>query len=211
MHHMYRSVSYLAVVVIGAAVLWGGCFRSRDLRAPAAADAGSDGGAADAGRDAGWDAGRDSGVDVGMRDAGPPALCGPGGYAEFPAAWRACEYPVDCYALPHQTDCCGSIHWLGVRRDRRDDFFVQEAACRALLPTCSCRPQPQEFDDGTVFTGSHEVRAGCEAGVCLSTVGRVEGEACDLGGDQCGAGLSCCDPEPYGWACLSTLRCPPYP
>lgn len=214
---MHRFAAFIptftSVMVI---LVCAGCYQSHratpDGMLGAGADAGaSDGGVRDGGVDAGRDAGADGGVDGGDHDAGAPALCGPDGDTRFPLSSRACEYNWQCFAAAHQVDCCGSLHWVGVNGDHLHEFAVQEAVCRALVSTCECGVRPPELEDGTVFDGSYAIRAGCVAGVCLSTAGRADGHPCDLGAGRCAAGLSCCRPDRGGLLCAPTSACPPTP
>ena len=88
----------------------------------------------------------------------------------FPEFDNSCEVYDDCVAVPHQYDCCGNMHMVGINVGYVDAFDPTELNCRAAFPLCGCPVGPLSTDAGT-FAGSPDmVEAMCREGVCYTYV-----------------------------------------
>lgn len=169
MHRAGVSISIFALVACGAS------------SHPASGDDDdigdwSDGdGDADSDTDVGSDAGADSNADVDVADNGPATevdhYCGD---LAFPVFDRSCEHTYECALVEHQSDCCGSIRWMGVPSRLAAEFDAAEAQCRASYEECHCDPSYAVEEDADYDVGGDDrdvIAASCMAGeYCLSLI-----------------------------------------
>jgi hypothetical protein len=97
--------------------------------------------------------------DVVLCTAAPPV---------FPSFDRQCNIDSDCALARHQTDCCGSIHVMGISSYEQARFDGAEARCEAQYPECMCIGN--EFaDDMTTPASGPMPYVRCTLGVCTSS------------------------------------------
>src|SRR5262249_40129452 len=66
-------------------------------------------------------------------------------------ALKACKSDSDCIIKEEQTDCCGSIRYVGLASSVGSRFDVCEAAWLAHFPACGCDSGRTETEDGSFF------------------------------------------------------------
>jgi hypothetical protein len=89
----------------------------------------------------------DASTDTPATDTGPAIVCGSAG-GTFPTFDARCTADEDCAVGVHQTDCCGNMAALGMRRGERPAFDAAEAICRPMYPGCGCPTRGVLADDG---------------------------------------------------------------
>jgi hypothetical protein len=108
-------------------------------------------------------------VSVGRRDP-TEVVCSDRVPTTFPDFDNSCVEYDDCVAIPHQYDCCGNMHMVGVNRAYLDMFDANERNCRAEFPDCDCPVGPFSTDSGTSAFSEHIVEAMCREGGCYTFV-----------------------------------------
>ena len=108
-------------------------------------------------------------VSVGARDPSD-VICSDRVPTTFPDFDNSCVEYDDCVAVPHQYDCCGNMHMVGVNRDYLETFNASELNCRAEFPACGCPVGPFSTDSGTSAFSEEIVEAMCRDGVCYTFV-----------------------------------------
>ncbi len=61
---------------------------------------------------------------------------------------KTCQSDTDCIIAQEQTDCCGSILYVGVDTASAGRFGACEAAWAAHFPGCGCPAGPTKTEDG---------------------------------------------------------------
>jgi len=61
---------------------------------------------------------------------------------------KACQSDMDCVIEQEQTDCCGTILYVGVRTASASMFQACEAAWVAHFPACGCDSGVTKTEDG---------------------------------------------------------------
>lgn len=111
-----------------------------------------------------------------VADAGPAVAqvdhyCGD---FAFPVFDRSCDHTNECMLVEHESDCCGSIRWMGIPTRLEAEFDEAEAACRASYPACHCDPSYAVEEDADYDVDADDrdvIAAACMAGeYCLSLV-----------------------------------------
>jgi hypothetical protein len=67
----------------------------------------------------------------------------------------------ECIFAAHQTDCCGSITYVGLQKDQKAKFDECEAAWRQTFPPCGCAPGPSTVEQAGTVSGESEVAVDC--------------------------------------------------
>ncbi len=95
-------------------------------------------------------------------DASPPDVDAAGDAIDEPSyaacfdngvlsyALKACESDSDCTIQQEQTDCCGTIEYVGVSSSFVSEFSQCEAAWVAHFPGCGCASGQTKTEDGTL-------------------------------------------------------------
>lgn len=85
-------------------------------------------------------------------DAGPDAA-----YAacidssgQVDSSLKTCQSDGDCVIEEEQTDCCGTILYVGIRASAVSAFATCEAAWVDHFPGCGCASGAKKTEDGTV-------------------------------------------------------------
>lgn len=128
----------------------------------------------------------DASTDTPATDTGPAIVCGSAG-GTFPTFDARCTADEDCAVGVHQTDCCGNMAALGMRRGERPAFDAAEAICRPMYPGCGCPTRGVLADDGQWSHDRGALRVRCLAGRCVTSV--ASAPACP--GVTCGPGQLC--------------------
>jgi hypothetical protein len=105
------------------------------------------GGTVNPGDDAGTDG--QSPNDAGS-DAGYLACMDSNG--QLSDALKTCGSDADCVIKEEQTDCCGTILYVGVSTASASAFDACEAAWVSHFPACGCASNTKETEDGTITT-----------------------------------------------------------
>src|SRR5215831_19683251 len=103
--------------------------------------------------------------------------------AEATALDRSCASDGDCVAVVHETNCCGGLAWIGIRKTQQAAFTALEAQCQASYPGCGCFDGRDGADDGSRIPANGMAAASCQAGTC-----KTYAPAC---GHICPSGSSC--------------------
>ncbi|HEY3817686.1 MAG TPA: hypothetical protein VGL81_10965 [Polyangiaceae bacterium] len=135
-----------------------------------------DSGAVDARGDSapGDDLGDSAVPDVSAGDAGYLACMSASGQVDD--SLETCQADTDCTLREEQTDCCGSILYVGINTASAAAFGACESAWVAHFPGCGCAPGASKTEDGkTVGFGSDasapQVHCGdftMSGGICLT-------------------------------------------
>lgn len=128
----------------------------------------------------------DASTDTPATDTGPTIVCGSAG-GTFPTFDARCTADEDCAVGVHQTDCCGNMAALGMRRGERPAFDAAEAICRPMYPGCGCPTRGVLADDGQWSQDRGALRVRCTAGRCVTAVAAAP--TCP--GVTCGPGQLC--------------------
>ena len=94
-----------------------------------------------------------------MNDAGGGDAQGDAGYlacmdasGQVDASLKTCQSDTDCVIKQEQTDCCGTILYVGVRTASASAFDACEAAWVAHFPACGCASNQTKTEDGKAST-----------------------------------------------------------
>ena len=94
-----------------------------------------------------------------MSDAGGGDAQGDAGYlacmdasGQLDASLKTCKSDTDCVIEQEQTDCCGTILYVGVRTASAAAFDACEAAWVAHFPPCGCASNQTRTEDGKTTT-----------------------------------------------------------
>jgi hypothetical protein len=136
-------------VWLTAAACGGHTFVGVSTDAGSSDDASSDGGASDAASDGAADA------------TGSGNAC-----AKLSNLVDTCNSDTDCVAVPHQTDCCGSIMYIGINQTFRNEFQTLEAKNSEACGKCQCRSQPLTTQDGHTVSDASKVGVHCSSHQC---------------------------------------------
>jgi hypothetical protein len=79
-------------------------------------------------------------------DAGDLACMDASGHLD--ASLKACQSDTDCVIKQEQTDCCGTLLYVGVRATSAAAFDTCEAAWVAHFPACGCDSNQTGTEDG---------------------------------------------------------------
>ncbi|MGD0529461.1 MAG: hypothetical protein ABSE49_30265 [Polyangiaceae bacterium] len=90
----------------------------------------------------------DSAVRDGSGDAGYLACMNASG--QLDGSLKACQSDSDCVIEQEQTDCCGTILFVGVSSASAGMFEACEAAWAAHFPGCGCASNKTTTEDGKV-------------------------------------------------------------
>lgn len=136
--------------------------------------------------DAADDAAADTDADADPRDvsdadapgdvAGAP-ICAADDFG-FPPIEDACTTDLDCAAVLHQVDCCGTEEAIGISTGWAAAFAGIEARCRDEYYRCRCATRPTRAQDGNVLTEDATLGVSCLAGRCRTHVSGVDPVDC---------------------------------
>jgi hypothetical protein len=100
---------------------------------------------------------------IGEADAGTPD--GDGGQACFtstvPPDFKSCTTSADCTVKVHQTDCCGTRHYIGVNAAVSSVYDACESTWDRHFPACGCASGLPTTDDGLAVVDPSTVVASC--------------------------------------------------
>jgi hypothetical protein len=88
--------------------------------------------------------------DAGGGDAGYLACMDASG--QLNSSLKTCQSDADCTIKQEQTDCCGTILYVGVRTASAAAFDACEAAWVAHFPPCGCASNQTRTEDGKTST-----------------------------------------------------------
>jgi hypothetical protein len=100
------------------------------------------------------DAGSDSpppGDDAALTDApldAPAYLACMSASGQVDASLKTCQTAADCVIKQEQTDCCGTVLYVGVNAASASTFDACEAAWLAHFPACGCASGQTKTEDG---------------------------------------------------------------
>ncbi len=117
-----------------------------------------------------FDVACERGVCVSVGRGVPDVVCEDRIPTTFPAFDNSCVEYDDCIAVPHQTDCCGNQHMVGINRDYAEEFGNHESSCRDAYPLCGCPVGRLSTDSGAFAPTPDIVEAQCRGGVCWTYV-----------------------------------------
>jgi hypothetical protein len=107
------------------------------------------------GNDSGADARADASPDGDVSDSAAPDSSGDAGYlacmsasGKLDGSLKTCHSDSDCVIEQEQTDCCGTILYVGVSSASVAMFDTCEAAWVAHLPLCGCSSSQRTTEDG---------------------------------------------------------------
>jgi hypothetical protein len=119
-----------------------------------------------------------------MSDAGGGDAQGDAGYlacmdasGQLNSSIKTCQSDADCVIKQEQTDCCGTILYVGVRAASAAAFDACEAAWLAHFPACECDSNQTKTEDGkTAMVGGdagapqvHCTDLTMSGGVCMTS------------------------------------------
>jgi hypothetical protein len=117
------------------------------------------GGSAAGGSDSGTDARRDTSPGDDMIDAAVSDASGDAGYlacmsasGQLDMSLKTCHSDADCVIDQEETDCCGTILYVGVASSSSGMFDACEAAWAAHFPGCGCASNKTSTEDGKTTT-----------------------------------------------------------
>jgi hypothetical protein len=64
------------------------------------------------------------------------------------ASLKACHGDSDCVIKPEQTDCCGTVLYVGIASASASRFDACEASWLAHFPACGCASAQTNTEDG---------------------------------------------------------------
>jgi hypothetical protein len=109
----------------------------------------------DSGTDSGTDARGDGSPGDDSSDAAIPDGSGEAGYlacmsasGQLDGSLKACQSDGDCVIKQEQTDCCGTILYVGVSSASAARFDACEAAWVFHFPGCGCDSNKMTTEDG---------------------------------------------------------------
>jgi hypothetical protein len=164
---------------------------------------------------------------------GPPPpcdspVCGSAGWAcpgplpscftdTVPPVYKGCGVDGDCMVKSHQTDCCGTIHDLGVGKGLSSAYDACESAWDRHFPGCGCAAMVTTTEDGKTVTDPSNVTVHCLASgaaggkTCQTTVASSPPDAGGMG--VCSLASPCPPSSVCGFpqtpACTTTGQCFP--
>jgi hypothetical protein len=107
------------------------------------------------GTDSGADARGDASPGDDLGDAAGPDAFGDAGYlacmsasGQLDVSLKTCQSNADCVIQQEQTDCCGTILYVGVSSGSVAEFDACEAAWVAHFPGCGCASNKTTTEDG---------------------------------------------------------------
>jgi hypothetical protein len=127
-----------------------------------------------AGPDAGADAlpGDDAGGAVDAPLDAPGYLACMNASGQVDPSLKACQIDADCVIEQEQTDCCGTILYVGISTAMAAAFTACEASWLAHFPACGCDSNQTKTEDGKASYGYADAAAPqvhCAAGgVCMT-------------------------------------------
>jgi len=83
---------------------------------------------------------------------------------------KVCKTWSDCVVVQHQTDCCGTILYVGVSSTSAASFQKCEGNWDEHFPPCDCASNTRKTEDGHDVAPGDEVGpvADCDAGLCMT-------------------------------------------
>jgi hypothetical protein len=135
------------------------------------------------GNDSGTDARGDASPGDDISDSAVPDGSGDAGYlacmsasGQLDGSLKTCQSDTDCVIEQEQTDCCGTILYVGVRSASAGMFDACEAAWVAHFPGCGCDSNKTTTEDGKTTSpdvdgGGPEVHCTdftMSSGVCMT-------------------------------------------
>jgi len=137
----------------------------------------TDGGGHDAQGDS--SPGSDAAADVAIVDApgdSPGYLACMSATGQLDDTLKTCQSDTDCVIKQEQTDCCGTILYVGVNTASAADFDACEAAWVSHFPGCGCASNQTKTEDGkTAVLGTdagapkvHCIDFTMSGGVCMT-------------------------------------------
>ena len=96
---------------------------------------------------------------------------------------RSCTTITDCIAVPHTSNCCGQMTFMGIRASEAARDQMLEAQCDATYPACGCAEGAPTTDDGSRLAFGGAPGLACAQGICTTF-------APDCGG-PCANGMTC--------------------
>lgn len=75
------------------------------------------------------------------------------------ASLKACKSDADCVIKQEQTDCCGTILYVGIASPSASAFDACEAAWLAHFPACGCDSGQTKTEDGKVTNPTADAAA----------------------------------------------------
>jgi hypothetical protein len=86
---------------------------------------------------------------------------------------KSCSGDQDCRAVAEQTDCCGSVLWVGVANVSSGLFAACETSWASQYPPCSCAASAKTEDGKATATNGSTASAHCVStsggNVCMTT------------------------------------------
>src|SRR5208282_1449656 len=76
------------------------------------------------------------------------------GMGQLSASLKTCHSDTDCVIDEEQTDCCGTLLYVGVDTASVSSFAVCEAAWVAHFPGCGCASDVTRTEDGKSTTAA---------------------------------------------------------
>ena len=123
--------------------------------------------------DAGIDAGvacvcQPHGEDVEMYDCASYDQC-MNGSGTVDSSVKSCSSDTDCTIQPEQTDCCGSLLFVGVAAMSAQQFQVCEVAWAEQYPKCACAAFGKTEDGKATNISGNQVQVHCVANLCATS------------------------------------------
>jgi hypothetical protein len=89
---------------------------------------------------------------------------------------KGCQSDGDCSIQQEETDCCGTILYVGVNQSSVSEFKACESAWEAHFPGCGCASGQTKTEDGHLTYPGHDAGAPAvhctdftnNGGVCLT-------------------------------------------
>ena len=158
---------------------------------------------------------------IGDADAGTtPSDGGPACFRDpVPADYKGCTVDGDCTVKSHQTDCCGTLHELGVSKSLSSAYDACESAWDQHFPACGCAAMATTTEDGKTVSDPSMVAVHClgssaaGAKTCQTTLSLPPADA---GGKGVCSSTGDCPPNsicgfPTTPVCGATGQCFPVP
>ncbi len=86
---------------------------------------------------------------------------------------KSCSTDQDCQPVAEQTDCCGSVLWVGIAKLSTELFAACETSWASQYPPCSCAAAAKTEDGKTTATNGSTASAHCVStsggNVCMTT------------------------------------------
>jgi hypothetical protein len=113
---------------------------------PPGTDAGPPG--TDAGPPGDDSGGLDAPADVPLDSPAYLACMDPSGQVD--GSLKACKTDSDCVIKQEQTDCCGTVLYVGIASPSASQFDACQTSWLAHFPACGCATGQSKTEDGTV-------------------------------------------------------------